>query len=436
MTSILILSYLAIAPWWTTYGDTQLDALVARALATNLDIKTATARIAEARAATGDSASKLLPNVNFSSSAGRLRGGFQQGVARIPNMPGAAQSGSFVAPFETGIFQGGLDMRWELDFFGANRKGRAAALADVLSHSELREDAALIVSAEVVRAYIELQGIAERLAITERSVKAQKDLLELTRSRAEAGLASELDVERQSALLANTESSLPVLENERSIRLNHLAGLLGDSHADLRLDPMPLKSPPLPAALDSELLKRRPDVRAAEARITAANLRFKQARTDLFPKIVLNGLVGRQSTSLTGLSLGGGNFFNLAPQLQLPIFSGGRIRSNIAVQDSRLEQAQLEYQREILAAFEEAANAIAGYQRQQERAAKLTAAQDSAARSLELSQELARAGLGDFLAVLDAQRTLLDAEFQRSTAGTAALVESVLLHKALAGPWK
>jgi multidrug efflux system outer membrane protein len=365
-----------------------------------------------------------------------LRGGFQQGVARIPSMPGAAQSGSFVAPFETGIFQGALEMRWELDFFGANRKGHAAALADVLSQSELREDAALIVSAEVVRAYIELKGIAERVAIIERSAATQKDLLELTRSRAEAGLASELDVERQSALLANTEASLPPLENERAIRLNHLAALLGDSQADIPKAGSSLKSPSVPPALDSDLLKRRPDVRAAEARITAAMLRFKQARTDLFPKIVLNGLVGRQATSLTGLSLGGGNFFNLAPQLQLPVFSGGRIRSNIAVQDSRLEQARLEYQREILAAFEEAANAIAGYQRQQERATKLIAAQDSAARSLELSQELARAGLGDFLSVLDAQRTLLDAEFQRSAAGTAALVESVRLHKALAGGWQ
>ncbi len=431
----LMLTLLSISPWWSVYGDPQLDALVERGLAANLDVKLAAARVAEARALTGEARSKLLPAVNLTSSAGRLRGGFQQGIARIPTLPGAAQSGSFVAPFDTGLIQGGLDMRWELDFFGANRAGKAAAQADVVSQDELREDMALIVSAEVVRAYVELRGIAERLAITERSRAAQRELLELTQSRAEAGLASELDVERQRSLLANTEATIPPLENERALRMNHLAVLLGDARTVVLTSEAVLRAPQLPAELDSELLKRRPDVRAAEVRITAAASRLKQARTDLFPKLALNGLMGRQSTSLTGLSLGGGNFFNLAPQLQLPIFSGGRIRANIAAVDARLEQARIEYQKEILAAFEEAANAMAGYQRQQERVARLKAAQESAARSLELSRELTQAGLGDFLTVLDAQRTLLDAEYQRSAAGTAALVESVLLHKALAGGW-
>ena len=433
MTPLLLA--LSLSPWWTVYGDKELDALVERALSANLDVKTAAARIAESRALAGEARSQLLPAVNVTSSASRLRGGFQQGIARIPTSPGAAQSGSFVAPFETGLFQGGLDMRWELDFWGANRAGRAAALQDVVSQIELRDDMALIVSAEVVRAYVELQGFGDRIAITARSRDAQKELLDLTSSRAEAGLASQLDVERQRALLENTEAAIPPLEAERTIRRNHLAVLLGDSAATVTVNGHPLQAPALPAALDSELLKRRPDVRAAEVRITAALSRLKQARTDLFPKIVLNGLVGRQSTSLGGLSLGGGNFFNLAPQLQLPIFSGGRIRQQIAAQDARVEQARLEYQKEILAAFEEAANAIAGYQRQQERAVKLSAATESASRSLELSRELATAGLGDFLTVLDAQRTVLDAEFQKSAAGTAALVESVLLHKALAGGW-
>lgn len=431
----LLLTLVSVSPWWTVYGDKELDALVERALASNLDVKSAASRIAEARALSGEAKSKLLPAVNLTSSAGRLRGGFQQGIARIPTAPGAAQSGSFVAPFETGLFQGGLDMRWEMDFFGANRAGRAASLADLSSQTELRDDMALIVSAEVVRAYVELQGIAERVAITERSRDAQKELLELTRSRAEAGLASELDVERQSALLASTEASIPSLEYDRSVRQNHLALLVGDSSFTAVPTKSALRSPALPAGLNSELLKRRPDVRAAEARITAAMQRLKQARTDLFPKIVLNGLAGRQSTSLSGLSLGGGNFFSLAPQLQLPVFSGGRIRSQIAAQDARVELARVEYQREILAAFEEAANAIAGYQRQQERVAKLALATESAQRSLDLSRELAGAGLGDFLTVLDAQRTQLEAEFQRSSASTAALVESVLLHKALAGSW-
>lgn len=431
----LFLLTLSLNPWWTAYGDPQLNTLVEHALEANLDLRVASARVKEARALTGEAQSRLLPALNLSSSAGRLRGGFQQGIARIPSVNGAAPSGSFVAPFETGIFQGGLDTRWELDFFGQNRAGLAAARADRQAQDELREDTALLVSAEVAQAYLELRGLNERVAIVERSRDAQRELLELTRARAEAGLASELDVERQATLLANTEATLPPLEAERALRRHRLGVLLGDQRTEVQVSAAVLQAPPLPITFDAQLLKRRPDVRAAEARIAAAQSRFKQARTDLFPKLVLNGLMGRQATSVGGFTLGGGNFFNVAPQLQLPIFSGGRIRANIAAQDVRREQAELDYEREILAAYEEAANAVEMYRRQQERARSLTVAQDSAARSLTLSEELQRAGLGDFLAVLDAQRTLLEAEFQRSAAQTSALVESVRLHKALAGGW-
>jgi multidrug efflux system outer membrane protein len=163
--------------------------------------------------------------------------------------------------------------------------------------------------------------------------------------------------------------------------------------------------------------------------------RLKQARTDLYPKISLNGLMGRQGTSLSTMSLGGGNFFSIGPQLQLPIFNNGKIKSNIATNDARLEQAKLAYQNEILTAFEEAANAIASLQRQREREAKLGTASQSARSALDLSIDLEKAGLNDFLSVLDAERSLLEADYQRSLARTQVLVESVALYKALAGGW-
>ncbi len=425
----------ADASWWQSYGDPQLNALVDKALAQNLDLRAAAQRIAAARAVAANSRSALLPAVNLTTSGQRLRGGFQQGIARIPEAPGEAQSGSFVAPFETNILQAGLDMRWELDLFGGNRAALAASRADVEASEQLRQDLAITVSAEVARAYAELRGIEDRIAITERNREAQRDLLSLTKSRAEAGLALYLDVERQSTLLANTEAVLPGLANERAVRLNRLAVLTGETRIAVERATQPLQTPKLGSGVDAAVLKRRPDVRAAEARIAAALSRLRVARTDLYPKIVLNGLSGRQGTTFSGLSLGGGNFFSIGPQLQLPLFSGGRIRANINRNDALVEEARTNYQQEILTAFEEAENAIAGYREQQARAGKLQEALEAARRALALSEDRNQAGLDDFLTVLDAQREVFQAQLQQVEAHTAAVVESVRLYKALAGGW-
>jgi multidrug efflux system outer membrane protein len=436
MLTPLILFALALDPatWWTVYQDPELNRLVETVAARNLDLRTAAQRIAEARAVTGQSRSKLGPEINLTGGGQRLRGGFTQGVARIPTPSGQQPTGSFVAPFETGILQAGLDMRWEMDLFGSNRAGVAAARADVLAAEARREDLLVTVTAEAARYYLELRGIEERLAITRRNIAAQKDLLALTEDRARAGLASQLDIERQRTLLANTEAGVPPLESDLAAHRHRLALLTEDASYQVA----PAQGPAMPSVngtYSSELLERRPDVRAAEARLTAAMARLKQARTDLYPKITLNGLLGRQGTALSNISFGGGNFFNLGPQVQLPLFNSGRIKANIATQEARVQQERLAYRQEILAAIEEAANALAAVQRQQEREGKLAEAMDSARRSLDLAADLQRAGLTDFLAVLDAERATLDAEYQRSTARTQAFVESVALFKALAGGW-
>ena len=423
------------ADWWRVYGDPELNRLVELAEKGNLDLQTAAARIAQSRALEGGSKAKLSPEVNGSASAQRLRGGFAQGIARIPTNPGAAQSGSFVSPFETGVFNGALDMKWELDLFGANRAGLRAARSDTRSAEASREDLVLSITAEVARVYVELRGIEDRLGITASNVKAQKETLELTRQRAEAGLDTQLDVERQVLLLANTEANLPTLEADHQVRIDRLAVLVGDSSLGLMTGGA-LQEPRLDGAgVSSELLKRRPDVRSAEAKLQASLERVQQAHTDLYPKIILNGLLGRQATSITGLGFGGGNFFNLQPQLQLPIFNAGRVRSNIKAQQAAAEQARLTYRQDLLRAFEEAENSISSYRRQRERRTKLDEAVAAAGHALELTRDRFGAGLEDFLAVLDAQRSVYDAEFQRSTTQTAALAESVALYKALAGGW-
>ena len=226
----LLLCALAVDPasWWKVYQDPELDRLIETVAARNLDLLTAAERIAEARAATGQSRSKLGPEINLTGGGQRLRGGFTQGVARIPTPSGQQPTGSFVAPFETGILQAGLDMRWEMDLFGSNRAALAAARADVLASQERREDLLITGTAEAARYYLELRGIEERLAITRRNIAAQKDLLSLTEERTRAGLASQLDIERQRTLLATTEAAVPPLESELAAHRHRLALLTED----------------------------------------------------------------------------------------------------------------------------------------------------------------------------------------------------------------
>ena len=438
MWPLLVFCMLVAEPggWWENYGDPTLDRLIKKALSSNLDIKTAAQRVEEARALAMESKSALKPAINLNAGAQQLRGGYQAGIVRIPQGADAGSGRSFVAPFETGLISASLDMRWEVSFWGPNSKRVNASRADLEAQVELQIQAAIIVSAEVARNYFELRGIEDQLAVARRNLENQGELLELLRMRSRAGLSAELDAERQSAVLSSLDAAIPLLELQRSLRLNRLALLLADrGFCAQPLAPAMLKLPPLQAGIDTELLKRRPDVRAAYARIQAAAARVKQARAELYPRLLLTGLAGRQSTSVSGLSLGAGNFYGIGPQLTLPMFSGGKIRANIEVSNARFEQAKIAYEAELLAAFQEAEDAIAAYRLQQERLRKLEDAAVPARTALALSQDLYKAGLGDFLGVLDAEKSLLELELAVAESRASAAVQSVLLFKALAGGW-
>jgi len=437
MLQIMLLCTLAADPaaWWKSYGDPVLSELVERALKTNLDLRQARARVAEARALTGEARSALLPSLGWNGGAQQLRGGFQQGIVRVPQS-GSGGAASFVTPFETGLLSASLDTRWEISFWGSNSKRVSAARADVQAAEDEALYAQIVVSAEVARTYFEMRGLERQLDAVRRNRARQADLLELTKLRAAAGLGTELDVERQAAALASLEAGIPMLESERTVRLNRLGVLVADrsfAAQPLPAAPLEVRLPRLEGGIDSGLLLRRPDVRAAEARIQAATARLKAARSESYPRVLLTGLMGRQGTSVSGLSLGGGNFFGVGPQLVLPIFTGGRIRANIQANDARLEQASVAYEQELLAAFQETEDAIAGYRAELERTAKLQQAKASASSALSMAENLYVGGAGDFLAVLEAQRAVLEMEQEMAAAEAAAAVRSVLLFKAVAG---
>jgi len=439
MIELLLVCTLLADPseWWENYGDPVLADLIKRATVLNLEVRKALARVAESRALAGQSRAALAPLVSFNASAQQLRGGFQNGIIRIPQS-GPGGGPTLIAPFETGLLSTGGEMRWELSFWGPNARQLDAARADALAAEESADEVRLIVAAEVARAYFEWRGAHQQLEVLERNRRRQADLLELTRQRALAGLATQLDVELQASLLAALEAAMPRRESLRQIQLHRLAVLVGDRSLVDKPPPdefRPPAMPPVGGGIDSVLLLRRPDVRAAHARILAAAARLKAARSDLYPRVILTGLSGRQATNLSGLSLGGGNLFGIGPQLLLPIFTGGRLRANIAAHDARLEAAKLEYEQELLAAFREAEDAIAAYRAELARLARLGDASAAAHSALALARDLYQAGLGDFLGVLDAERTVLELDQAIAETRTSALVQSAHLFKALAGGW-
>jgi NodT family efflux transporter outer membrane factor (OMF) lipoprotein len=426
----------AVERWWSTFKDPELDSLIERAVNANLDLKIAASRLLEARAARGVARAGLLPSVESSESLQNVRGGLTQGIFR----PNAGSQSSLLAPYQTNIFQDGFDASWEIDFFGGKRHALEAATAEVASAGEARRDTLVSLLAEVARNYVELRGTQKRLEIAERNIQMQTDSLDLTKVRAEAGLSNQLDVERQLSQLAATQAMVPDLESVKQIGIHRLSVLLGaepgvlsDELTQSRI--LPATPPVVPVGLSGDLLKRRPDVRRADADVAAATARIGVARSDFFPKITLTGSAGRQGTSFPGLTLGAGNFFAVGPAIKLPIFTGGRLRANMEVQKQRLNQALAAYQNTVLRALEETENSLTAYGRQQERRERLMASAEASRQATQLANELYLRGLSDFLAVLDAERQQLAVEDDLAQSETAVVTNLVALYKALGGGW-
>ena len=420
--------------WWTTLDDPELNSLEERALAANLDLQLAAQRLLEARAARRVSRADLLPQVQSSDSLQRVRGGLTSGVFH----PGS--SANVIAPFETNIFQFGFDASWEIDLFGGKRHALKAATADVRAMEEARRDTLVSVAAEVARNYAELRGFQRRIAITRANIELQADSLHLTKVRAEAGLGNEFDVERQAAQLATTQAAEPSLRAAEAQAIHRISVLLALEPEKLAAEltevkPVPTAPPAVPVGLPSDLLKRRPDVRQVDAEIAAATERVGVAHADLFPKISLTGNMGRQGTDFPGLTLGAGNFFAIGPAITLPIFTGGNIRANIAVQKERLEETVTQYRSVVLRSLEETEDALAAYGRERERHERLTAAVEASRQATGLASELYVRGLADFLSVLDAQRQQLAAEDDLAQSDAAVITDLVAVYKALGGGW-
>lgn len=422
----------SLADWWTAFGDDRLSDLVATAMASNLDVRIAWARVREARAQAGVTRATLGPEIDARAGYARAREG--------ENSPAGLPLNALDRSLEHDFFDAALDMRWEIDVFGGTRRATEAAQADFEASIESRRDTLVAVLAEVGLTYLDLRGTQKQLAVARANLRNQEQTLALTRDRFQAGLGSDLDRALAEAQVAATRARIPPLEESQQRAIHRLGVLLGKSPATLIADlappgPLPAAVPRVPIGLPSDLLRHRPDLREAERRLAAATARIGQAKADWFPKFYLTGAAGLQSLEASDFLDAGSRFWSLGPTMRWPVFSSGRIRQNVRVQDAREEQALLQYEQILLLALEEVENALVAFGREQERHEALLQAEHASELAVTLANDRHRGGLASFLEVLIAERALL--QFQDDSAQSERRLGQnlVRLYKALGGGW-
>jgi multidrug efflux system outer membrane protein len=422
-----------ISEWWKDFHDQELDALNSRAVQSNLSVRQAQERILQARSARGVAGAGLWPQ------ATALGGDTISRSSGIGGTSGA-NSGSTAAGAHN-LFQAGLDAAWELDLFGGVRRGIEAADADIQAAVEDSRDVMVTLTSEVALNYIGLRGLQQQIAIANKNLEAQRHSAELARKRFEVGFASRLDVANAEAQVATTLSQIPELEAAARQSIYNLGTLLGQEPAALlnELAPegsIPPTPPVVPMGIPSDLLRRRPDIRRAEAQLHGATARIGVATTDLFPKFSLTGALGLQSLTLGTLAGGGSASASSAGGVTWPIFSAGKIRANIRVQDSIQRETLLAYQQNVLTALQDVEAALVAYEKEQQHHAALAVAVASNRTAVDLSTSLYVAGETDFLNVLTAQRSLYATEDALVQSDRAIDTDLIALYKALGGGWQ
>ena len=436
--------------WWNSFNDPLLADLVLAVEAGNPDLEEAAARIAETRQQRDIAFAGFWPTLSANGSDTRLRisqnspfAALAGGQPSVGGQPNASQGVTIPTGPKPGlaIYQLGFDAAWEVDLWGRTRRGIEAADADLLGAQRLLDNARLSLRAEAARTYLELRGLQARRGIAERSLGLQRDTAGLTRSRFRSGFATEVDVANAEAQQAGTEATIPQLQAQETQAMNRLARLLGLPPGGLtaRLaEPPPLSSMPTVVAVGVpiDVIRRRPDVAAAEAALAAQTARIGVAVAQLYPSLRINGSIGLQSGNTANLFDLASRFFSIGPALVVPIFEGGRLRAQVRLEEARAQTAAITWRRTVLDALHEAENALAAWYGEQGRHAGLLRQAQAAGRAAGLSRTRFLAGLGTFLDVLDAERTRLAAELAAAESAALAATDLVAAYKALGGGWQ
>jgi len=412
--------------WREFFPDPRLQSLIAAALENNRDLRTAALRIEEARAQYNVQSADLLPNLNGAASASR---------SRTP--AGISATGR---PLLTNVYQIGVSVpAFELDFFGRVRSLNEAALAAYLATEEAQRAAQISLVAETAKAYLSELGAGEQLVLAQRTLEARQSAYDLAKQRFDVGASSALDLRLSETLVQSARVSVLTLQRQQAQARNALTLLvgrpLGDLPAGADLSSQNVVTA-IPAGLPSDLLVNRPDIRAAETRLRAANANIGAARAAFFPRISLTAALGTASTALSGLFDAGSMSWSFAPQLTLPIFDAGRNRGNLDLAVVRKDLAVTDYERTIQAAFREAADALVARGTLDEQVEAQRLVREAQADRLKLADQRFRAGIASSLDVLDAQRELFTAEQSLVQTRLQRLTNAVDVYRTLGGGLK
>jgi multidrug efflux system outer membrane protein len=418
------------AGWWQLYQDPVLQALVREALANNLDVRIAAARIDQARAVLGSTRLQQLPQVSISAGAGRQR-------IPVYELPAGT-------PPVSDVFSLQGSLSYEFDFWGKYRRATEAARAQLLQSTYAKQDVMAGLVAGVATAYFTLQTLDEQLAITRRTVETRQKFVDLTQAQHDRGTVSELDVATAQAQLAIAKATLPDLNRQTGQIEDQLSVLLGhDPDRILRSGagtngPKPDRPPPpVPSAgLPSSLLERRPDLREAEENLVAANAQVGVAKANLFPSITLTALGGGASTALSSLFSGPARAWSLGADALQPLLSSQRNIYQVELADAQKRQALLQYQKSIQTAFQEVSDALIARQQDAELQSAEEAQVDAQRRANTIALARYRVGYASYFNVIDADRDLFSAELSLSAARLNTLLSVVQLYRALGGGWQ
>ena len=426
--------------WWKLFADSELSALESRVAAENLDVQTATIRLAESREQRGIAAASLFPtlgaNASYAASKVSPKGvyGLLEGL-----LNGKPSGNSAFPPIE--IYQDAIDASWQLDIWGKVRREVESADASVEASADDRRNTLLINLAEVATDYIQLRSTQTLLAITRNNDRSARQSLDLTRLRSGDGIATLLDVNNAAAQAEVTAAQIPQFEDQQERLINALSLLLGQPPGVLRPElqqpePVPPVPPTVPVGIPSELARRRPDIRAAEARLHAATAEIGAAEADFYPSVTLTGTFGFQALDIQNFSNWAARTWTLGPALELPIFQGGRLTSTLRLRKQQQQEAAIIYHATVLRAWHEIADALSSYDAEQRRLDRLTRGVAFSQNAFLLARRRYQAGVADFLNVLDAERSMLSAEQSKAVSTANVSADLVTLYKALGGGWQ
>jgi multidrug efflux system outer membrane protein len=411
--------------WWTGFSDGVLDDLIAEALRENPDIRIAASRVEEFAARIGITRSAAFPQIDSDGSGGRAQQSREIGVG--------AAGGPRIADF----FEANLNVGWELDVFGRIRRATDAAVADTIAAEEVRRGVILTLVSSVATSYIGLRSLDEQLAIARRVLDTRRETVRLFELQFEKGVISRLELAQIRSELERTAATIPALERDIAVLENALSVLLGRPPGPVMrgADLADLTPPVVPAGLPSELLLRRPDLRAAEQNLIAANARVGAAVADFYPRFALTGSLGLASSDLSDLLSSPATTYTLAAGLTAPIFTAGLLENRLAVAEAVERQALDAYRGAVLTALREAEDALVTRATTADEAEAQARQVAQLARSADLAMRRYDNGFVGFLDVLDAERTLFDAKLQQARLRASLLVSAVGIYKAFGGGW-